>query len=193
MLRYAKSEIEKSNKWYDSVYDDDRNSYRKYPIRYLKRYVDWLNNELGINETPQNTLVVAPSIKEIQKVKPLKSFFYNGLNKRSTLSKLQEALIKIDKVADTTVPVFRNAFLGIKIDNRKSKINWTGTIPELKHFINSLIECHKINEPKNKWQITSQLFQHPAKGDYTVEQLTHNTKRVSEKHRKLIDEILSNI
>jgi hypothetical protein len=142
------------------------------------------------NIVPQQS-VTAP-IEETQKEKSLKSFLYSGINGHSILSKLQEALVKIDMIADTTLPVFRNAFLGKKIDKRKDKINWIGTIPELKHFINSLIECNKIKKSKNKWQITSQLFQRPE-GDYTAEQLTHNTKSVSEKYQKLIDEILSNI
>ena len=147
----------------------------------MKEFRKWLSGKI----TAQNTSVV-------QKEKPLTSFSFNGANKYPALSTLHTALIKIDKIADTTLPVFRNAFLGKKIDNRKEKIYWTGTIPELKHLINSLIECNKISSPKNKWQIAAQLFQNP-KGNYTVEQLTYNTKGVSEKYRNNIDYIVSKV
>jgi hypothetical protein len=62
------NEIEKSRQWYRKTYGEnekDGNKLTKYPIKELKKYAEWLGNQMNNNNSHAETKELTPTKREI--------------------------------------------------------------------------------------------------------------------------------
>lgn len=129
-------------------------------------------------------------IKAKLQIEELRTFSYSGENSFNAYDFMLKMLIKENKIGDTTKVTFRKAFSNIKIRDIRKKINWTGTVPELKLLIKVMVDCNKIAKVANSSQVVSSLFTIRSK-DISADQLNSNSGTASKTYEAFLNELMT--
>lgn len=122
-----------------------------------------------------------------QEKQKYKGFMYNNTDnsdKHLRLASLRDRLRASNLIDDVNLAIFKRVFLEVEIHER---INWTGTISQLRYFLNRLLDADDplLDFRYEKWQTTAKCFTVSGK-EISDLQLRH-TKDPSAQNKEPVD------